>query len=194
MSSSSTSDPAKLEPAARMKRLIEMSHSITVDRNVPIDRYFKSGRELIKSASAFEKENDIERAFVLYLRYMSLFLEKLIHHPEYSKADKNEKKLVKDECNHVFDLAESLKKRIMQKYELEYEESKKGGTPTTGDDKVVTKRSIEPQGGSPTDCDEDEIDKRFDFSELKPDDSKTSTVFDPFNIEQLKQSFSGSNI
>uniref|UniRef100_A0A6G1S978 STAM-binding protein n=1 Tax=Aceria tosichella TaxID=561515 RepID=A0A6G1S978_9ACAR len=194
MSSSSAPDPAKLEPAARMKLLVEMSHNITVDREVPVDRYFKSGRELLKSASAFESQGEIERAFILYLRYMTLFLEKLIHHPEYSKADKNEKKLVKEECNHVFDLAESLKKRIMQKYELEYEESKKDGGAKNGDDKLVTKRSIGPQGRSPTDCDVDEIDRKFDFSGTKPNDSYTTpTAFDPFNIEELKQSFSGSN-
>jgi hypothetical protein len=175
-----------------MKQLIAMSHSITVDKNVPVERYFKSGRELIKSASAFESQGDIERAFVLYLRYMTLFLEKLIHHPGYSKADKSEKKLVRDECDRVFDVAESLKKRIMEKYEQEYEGPKKD-TSTTGDDEIVTKRSIDQQGSSQTDCDVDEIDRKFDFSELKPDDSKASKAFDPFNIEELKQSFSPSN-
>lgn len=117
-------ESAKLEPGARMKRLVDMSQSIPVDNNVPLSTYFKSGRELIKSASASENDGDIERAFVLYLRYMSLFLEKLIHHPEYKTADKVEKKLIKEECNHVFDLAEKLKQQIMQKYQAEYEASK----------------------------------------------------------------------
>lgn len=114
-----------LEPSARMKLLVEMSHNITVDRNISISKYFNSGRELIKSAAVFAAKGDIEKAFVLYLRYMTLFLEKLIHHPEYKKVDQAEKNLVKKECNNVLEQAENLKKQIMEKFTKEFEAAKK---------------------------------------------------------------------
>lgn len=185
----SDGDPQEsLEPSVRIKQLVEMSHKITVDRNISISKYFNSGRELIKSAAAFEVKGEIEKAFVLYLRYMTLFLEKLIHHPEYSKADKDEKRLVKDECNHVFDLAERLKKTILAKYEAEYQQYRQRGGQS---ENSTEKRVVGSLEGIPHECDADEIDRKFDFS-LAPADS-SETTFDPFNIEELKQSFTSSN-
>ena len=179
-----------LEPTVRLRRLVDMSHNISVDRNISISKYFNSGRELIKSASALESKGETEKAFVLYLRYMTLFLEKLVHHPEYNKADRNEKKLVKDQCNLVFDTAEKLKELIMKKYEDEYEKYKQTSGPESGGEKTkesMQKRSVDSLGSSRHDCDIDEIDKKFDFSQT-PAETKDK-VFDPFKIEQLKQSF-----
>ena len=113
-------DHQTLEPQARMKKLIETSHNIPVDKNISISKYFHSGREMIKSATQHESKGEIEKAFVLYLRYMTLFLEKLINHPEYKEADRAEKKLVKEECARAFDKAEDLKRRILEKYKDEY--------------------------------------------------------------------------
>lgn len=177
-----------MEPSLRMKELVQMSHNIHVDKNISISKYFNSGRELIKSAAAFEQKGDIEKAFVLYLRYMTLFIEKIKHHPEYNQADKAEKALVKTECNNVFDRAEDLKKRIMENYASEFEQSK--GKNETAEN--IQKRSIEPQGCSSKNCDVDDIDRRFDFSQ-GPTESQQDKAFDPFNIEELKNSFKTSN-
>lgn len=184
-------DPEEsLEPSVRIKKLVEMSHNISVDRNISISLYFKSGRELIKSAAALEAAGEIEKAFVLYLRYMTLFLEKLVHHPEYSKADKEEKKLVKEECNNVFDLAEKLKKAILDNYQAEYEKFKQSGAQSS-EGNGISKRNVSSQGGAPHhECDIDEIDKKFDFSQGPKESAKSS--FDPFNIEELKESFRSS--
>lgn len=176
------------EPAARMKQLVEMSHNIVVDPNIPVTRYFNSGRELIKSAAAYQEKGDLEKAFVLYLRYMTLFLEKIVHHPGYSKADRNEKTLVKNECNAVFDLAENLKKRILEKYASEYEKSNQDPKTVHDEGSLIQKRSIGPDSCSKPRCDIDEIDEKFNFSQLS-DDSERDKVFDPFNIEELQKSF-----
>lgn len=181
-----------LHPSARMKKLVEMSHDISIDKDVSISKYFNSGRELIKAAAALENKGDIERAFVLYLRYMTLFLEKIVHHPEYTKADRAEKTLVKKECNNVFELAECLKKRILEKYTLEYEQSQRATDPSPTSSDSIQKRSIQPQSANPPpDCDVDEIDRKFDFSQ-QPHDGQPGREFDPFNVEQLKQSFNNA--
>lgn len=178
-----TQDANSLEPAARMRRLVDMSHTITVDKNISISRYFNSGRELIKSAAASEASGDLEKAFVLYLRYVTLFIEKLIHHPEYSKADKAEKNLVKTECNKILVHAEELKKKLLEKFTKDYQESSKDAN-----SEQVQKRSINSVQSSRNDCDIDDIDRKFDFSKSSSDNAAES-AFDPFNIEELKRSF-----
>lgn len=183
------SQKAVLEPAARMKELVSVSHEISVDKAISISRYFNSGKELLKTAAGFEEKGEIEKAFVLYLRYMTLFVEKLVHHPEYAKYDRNEKTAVKNECNRIFDLAEGLKKKILEKYTKEYEESKKNpASPAPTAPETVLKRTVGPDGSAPpSHCDIDDIDKKFDFSKLPEPSQKLD--FDPFNIEELKKSF-----
>lgn len=178
------------EPSTRMKELIAMSHNITVDRIVSIDKYFKSGRELIKSAAGFEEKGDLEKAFILYLRYMTLFLEKIIHHPDYNKADKQEKNLVKNECNNVFELAEKLKKKIMDKYNEEYKQYLDLSN-NPEENKLVEKRSIKPNNSALLNCDIDEIDRKFNFTEQTAKD-QSDKGFDPFNIEELQRSFNST--
>lgn len=189
MSNPGKSESEPLEPATRMKRLVEMSHTITVDKNISISRYFNSGRELIKSAGASESAGDLEKAFVLYLRYMTLFIEKLVHHPEYSKADKSEKNLVKTECNNILVHAEELKKKLLEKFAKEYEESKTIGV----DQNKIQKRSVKPTESMGKDCDIDDIDQKFDFSHVPGQQDSPTPAFDPFNIEELKRSFGPSS-
>lgn len=193
MSDTQGNNTLDLEPTARMRQLVEMSHNIVVDPKIPVSRYFNSGRELIKSATTCQQKGDLEKAFVLYLRYMTLFLEKIIHHPEYGKADRNEKTLIRNECNTVFDLAENLKQRILEKYTLEYEQSKQEPKKPLDDSEKIQKRSVEPDSSSrPSICDIDEIDEKFNFSQL-PGDGEQEKIFDPFNIEELqKKSFNKS--
>lgn len=168
-----------LEPSARMRLLIDTSHSIQVDRNIPIARYFKSGQEIIKSATACQKSGDIEKAFVLYLRYMSLFLEKLVHHPEWNKVGRDEKKHVREECNNIFDLAEELKARIRDKYEKEYEQCKLKSGPQSDTCDKTSDSEITNLKENP---DLDEIDRKFDFSKV-PSEGQSS-----FDINALRES------
>lgn len=170
-----------------MKDLISVSHDISVDKAISISRYFNSGKELLKTAAGFEEKGEIEKAFVLYLRYMTLFVEKLVHHPEYAKYDRNEKTAVKNECNRIFDLAEGLKKKILEKYTREYEERKQESSLDVSPAETVQRRTIGPDGSAKYTCDMDEIDRKFDFSKM-PEPSP-NVEFDPFNIEELKKSF-----
>lgn len=186
----SSSSGSSLDPSTRMKLLIESSRSIDIDRNIPIARYFKSGKELLKTASNCKESGDIEKAFILYLRYTSLFIEKLVRHPEWNKADKEEKELVKKECNNILDLAENLKTQIKQKYEKEYEQSR-------------IKRDITDKTDDMVDCSGngtnksigiDEIDQKFDFTSSPNDEDNkdSSNMSNLFNIEELRRSLTST--
>lgn len=178
MASQNAYSSPDMDPSARMRLLIDSSHKVEVDPNIPIARYFKSGRELIKTAAASLESGDIEKSFVLYLRYMSLFLEKLVHHPEWTKVDHEEKKSVKNECNKIFDTAEKLKAQIKEKYEEEYKRAKLVAPGVSDKNTNETKNA---------NIDSGEIERKFSFSnETTP--SETVKVLEPFDIDQLRMS------
>jgi len=107
-------------PANRLKNLMDKSSAIPIDGNTPIKLYFRSGNQMIKLASVYETEEQFEKAFILYTKYITLFLEKITHHPKFKEADPVEKKLVRNKCNEIFPIAEKLKSILKEKYEQEY--------------------------------------------------------------------------
>lgn len=61
-----------MEPDKRIQLLIQKSEEkIVFDRNLPIKRYFRSGKELLRMANVYKNEGDEERAFQLYMRYIT---------------------------------------------------------------------------------------------------------------------------
>jgi len=59
-----------LDPAARVRALCEFGlRSVEVDDRIPVNRYFKSGKEMIRMASVYEEEGELEKAFILYNKF-----------------------------------------------------------------------------------------------------------------------------
>lgn len=170
-----------LDPAQRMKQLVESSHNIDIDRNIPIARYLKSSRELVKSAVSYQESGDIEKAFVLYLRHMSLILEKLPAHPDWNKADKTEKLHAKNQCNSIFDLAEKLKSQIKENYEKEFLAGKTeiGSAVVKPEEPILKETSLL-----------DDIDKKFNFKRDVPKDNQDTVLQDLFDLDKLRESLS----
>ena len=50
----------------------------------PMRRYLRSGAEMVRMANIYEREDDLERAYVLNLKYLTLFVEKIRGHPEFN--------------------------------------------------------------------------------------------------------------
>ena len=58
------------DPAARVRALSEYGlRSVDVDECIPPHRYFKSGKEMIRMASVYEEEGELEKAFILYNKF-----------------------------------------------------------------------------------------------------------------------------
>jgi len=58
------------DPAARVRALCEYGlRSVEVDEQIPPSRYFKSGKEMIRMASVYEEEGELEKAFILYNKF-----------------------------------------------------------------------------------------------------------------------------
>ncbi|KAK7912685.1 hypothetical protein WMY93_012896 [Mugilogobius chulae] len=116
-------DPSdiSLTPEERVRALTKKGSTVEVSDDVPPRRYFRSGMELIRMAHVYTEEGNIEHAFILYNKYITLFIEKLPKHREYKTANIPEKKdTLKKLKDIAFPQAEILKKALLKRFELEY--------------------------------------------------------------------------
>uniref|UniRef100_W5KDA0 STAM binding protein b n=1 Tax=Astyanax mexicanus TaxID=7994 RepID=W5KDA0_ASTMX len=112
-----------LTPEERVRALTKKGSSVDVNEAVPARRYFRSGMEMIRMAHVYAEEGNLEHAFVLYNKYITLFIEKLPKHPEYKLSNIPEKKDTLKKLKEIaFPQAEELKKCLLRRYEKEYAE------------------------------------------------------------------------
>ncbi|XP_067879569.1 STAM-binding protein-like isoform X2 [Heterodontus francisci] len=112
-----------LSPEDRVRALTKKGSSVDVNDDVPPRRYFRSGVEMIRMASVYVDEGNLESAFVLYNKYITLFLEKLPKHRDYKTSVIPEKKeTIKKLKEIAFPRAEQLKGELLKRYGIEYAE------------------------------------------------------------------------
>uniref|UniRef100_UPI00398E6452 STAM-binding protein-like A n=1 Tax=Pristiophorus japonicus TaxID=55135 RepID=UPI00398E6452 len=110
-----------LSPVERVRALTKKGSSVDVNDDVPPRRYFRSGVEMIRMASVYVDEGNLESAFVLYNKYITLFLEKVPKHRDYKTSVIPEKKeTIKKLKEIAFPRAEELKRELLKRYEVEY--------------------------------------------------------------------------
>uniref|UniRef100_A0A3Q3MKT7 STAM binding protein n=1 Tax=Mastacembelus armatus TaxID=205130 RepID=A0A3Q3MKT7_9TELE len=110
-----------LLPEERVRALTKRGSSVEVNDDVPPRRYFRSGMEMIRMANVYTDEGNIEHAFLLYNKYITLFIEKLPKHRDYKTANIPEKKDTLKKLKDVaFPQAEILKKALLRRFEQEY--------------------------------------------------------------------------
>nr|XP_057926202.1 STAM-binding protein-like A [Doryrhamphus excisus] len=116
-------DPSdvSLQPVERVRILTKKGSTVEINDEVPLRRYFRSGMEMIRMANVYAEEGNIERAFVLYNKYITLFIEKLPKHRDYKTANIPEKKDTLKKLKDVaFPQAEILKSALLRRFEQEY--------------------------------------------------------------------------
>lgn len=114
----------EMDPAERVRQLVQFAGEVQVDNGIAPKKYFRSGTEMEKMANIYYDEGDLERAFILYSKFITLFVEKLPQHPEYSKVSQVDKFNNRKSLKTVFTVAEKLKGVLKEKYQHEYEEFK----------------------------------------------------------------------
>lgn len=60
-----------MPPEERVRALTKKGSSVEVNDDVPPRRYFRSGMEMIRMASIYTEEGNIEHAFLLYNKYIT---------------------------------------------------------------------------------------------------------------------------
>ncbi|XP_075903010.1 STAM-binding protein-like A [Nelusetta ayraudi] len=110
-----------LTPEERVRALTKKGSSVDVNDDVPLRRYFRSGMEMIRMASIYTDEGNIEHAFLLYNKYITLFIEKLPKRRDYKTANIPEKKETLKKLRDIaFPQAEVLKKALLRRFDEEY--------------------------------------------------------------------------
>lgn len=114
-----------LEPRARIRELSENAASVTIYDVIPARRYFRSGHEMKRMADIYFEENELEKAFMLYSKFITLFVEKLPKHLEYKDSTQQERGDIKRKVKEVFPKAERIKQLLLKQYEQEYSQWQK---------------------------------------------------------------------
>lgn len=71
-------------------------------------------------ANVYLEEGSLENAYILYLKFMTLFLEKIRKHPDFATVTTQEKATNQIKLREVLPKAEKLKRQLLQKYTEEY--------------------------------------------------------------------------
>ncbi|XP_058823072.1 STAM-binding protein [Topomyia yanbarensis] len=111
-----------VEPKERLRQLAAFSDSVEVDGNIPIKRYYRSGLEMVRMANVYMQEGNADKAYILYMRFMTLFLEKIRSHPEIKSVPADLKQQNQEKLKEVMPVAEKLKVKLMEKYTREYKQ------------------------------------------------------------------------
>uniref|UniRef100_A0A8C5UCS3 STAM binding protein n=1 Tax=Malurus cyaneus samueli TaxID=2593467 RepID=A0A8C5UCS3_9PASS len=128
---------ASLPPEERVRRLIQAGSSVEVSEDIPPRRYFRSGVEILRMATVYCEEGNIEHAFILYNKYITLFIEKLPQHRDYKTAVIPEKRETVKKLKEVaFPRAEELKEELLKRYAKDYAKYK---------EQEVSERRLEQQ-------------------------------------------------
>eukprot|EP00794_Sanderia_malayensis_P016941 gene16942-18648_t len=102
------------DPSSRFKQLSAQADNVIMDKNIPPRRYFRSGLEIERMAAVYLEEGNLEKSFILYMKYIILFVEKLPKHPQYKQADPVQK------VKQILAITEKLKATIKKTYEDDY--------------------------------------------------------------------------
>lgn len=112
-----------LSPEERVRALSKLGCNITINEDITPRRYFRSGVEMERMASVYLEEGNLENAFVLYNKFITLFVEKLPSHRDYQQCAVPEKQDIMKKLKEIaFPRTDELKKDLLKKYNIQYQE------------------------------------------------------------------------
>lgn len=85
-------------------------------------RYYRSGNEIYRQAKVYLSEGDLPSAYILFMRFLSLFIEKINKHPQFKDVSAEIKKANKLKLNEILPITETIKKKLLDRYKKEYEQ------------------------------------------------------------------------
>ncbi|XP_065371279.1 STAM-binding protein-like [Calliphora vicina] len=111
-----------VEPQERMRHLVNHGNMNDVDPKQSISRYYRSGTEMLRMAQVYLAEGEHENAFILYMKYLTLFVEKIRSHPDYPSIKSEMKFINKRIKDEVMPTSEKLRVKLLDRYQREYEQ------------------------------------------------------------------------
>ena len=115
---------AELDADTRYKLLIDASgRPIKVTQNLPVQALMRSAKGLLRVARSYEVNGDEEQAFMLYYRFVLLFMEGIL--PEYrTRMSEEDKAFIKHSSQDVLPKLEMYKKSLKLRYQREHNDWK----------------------------------------------------------------------
>uniref|UniRef100_A0A673KRM2 STAM binding protein-like 1 n=1 Tax=Sinocyclocheilus rhinocerous TaxID=307959 RepID=A0A673KRM2_9TELE len=118
-----------LPAVERVRALSKMGYNIEINEDIAPRRYFRSGVEMERMAAVYLEEGSLENAFVLYNKFITLFVEKLPSHRDYQQCNVPEKQVIMKKLQEVaFPRKDQLKRLLHEKYSKEHSEYLKSQT------------------------------------------------------------------
>ncbi len=77
---------------------------------------------MLRMADVYHREGNFENAYILYLKFLTMFVEKIIEHPEYGTVSTCEKTQFSIRLKEVFPKTEALKKNLLARYLQDHQE------------------------------------------------------------------------
>jgi len=105
----------------RLQNLGQAAADFVADNNIPIRRYFRSGNEMIKMATVYHAEGNLEAAYLLYMKFATLHVDKLPKHRDYNGVIPAEKKKVRVKVGDVMEEIAKIKDILRRQFEVEHD-------------------------------------------------------------------------
>ncbi|CAG7716637.1 unnamed protein product [Allacma fusca] len=122
MSSQMLKQNAAESPEVRMKRISDLASSVIMNTSVKATAYVRTGREMYRSANNYLDDGSTENAYILYMRFLTIFVDKIRSHPGFKDIPPLERQQLISNCREILPRTEELKKRLLEKYQVEHEE------------------------------------------------------------------------
>jgi len=86
-SSSTDFKSININPEDRLKHLDGLADNLTpIDDKQPLERYHRVCRQMLNLAKQYEEDKDLERGYVMYLKFAMMAVDILPKHPEYDSS------------------------------------------------------------------------------------------------------------
>lgn len=109
-------------PTVILRRMAEKVSALEVDHNLPAIMYFRSGLQMVRMADMYFKQGSLKDAYLLYLRFITLFLEKIREHPGWALLPNEDRRVASDKLKETIPKAEKLKELLRQQFQEEYQQ------------------------------------------------------------------------
>ncbi|XP_024120771.1 AMSH-like protease isoform X2 [Oryzias melastigma] len=121
-----------LTAVERVRALTKMGRCVEINEDIAPRRYFRSGVEMERMAAVYLEEGSLENAYVLYNKFITLFVEKLPSHKDYQQCSAIPEKqfIMKKLQEEAFPRKDELKKRLQEKYSWEHGEYLRAQSPS----------------------------------------------------------------
>lgn len=102
---------------------LNTSSEVSIQLNKPLLWYIRSAETLYKQAAIYKREGDLEKAYILFMKYSILVLREMPKHGQYRLADYSSLiSTLKALCVGALDYLEKLKSELREQYSKKCQE------------------------------------------------------------------------